>query len=385
MENMNQAQGVNPGTASGSLTWPRDVLTMAKDLPRHHANHLQCFLACPFDPSERADDLLAFTQSVCDEIGKEVGADIQCVRSDKISTPGTIHADIWKYLELADALIFDVTGGNGNVLLELGVAAACRSQDNVVILRDRADTKISKFLFDIAPSRHLLYNLSLSGSREFGMQLKEALIHALTPAPYEPYPEYKTSFPLEIDLSKDGGSIDLLSPPMLHRRVMEDGLEFGSVYFFQHSWITVGDDDHSRVQLEATMRFSECAHLPDVSDGWIGIALRSQHSYANFSHLVYLKPDGSVWYTKPLDEWNYEDVLIDSLKGFSLSDFVKFHLSFGQDVFRIEVRSKDDVVSKTINLRSPEDSPYIRHAGKIRLQTRRCRAVLQRLYIDVDD
>jgi len=362
---------------SGNSTWPRDVLRMPKDLQRRSANHLICFLACPFDPPDRADDLLFLIQSVCDEIGGEVGADIECIRADKISTPGTIHSDIWKHLELADALIFDVTGGNGNVLLELGIAAACRSQDNIVILRDEADTKTSKFLFDIAPSRHFLYNRTWAGFSKIRGQLKEALIHALTPAPYKPIPEHKTSFPFKIDLSQEGDSIDLLSPPMLHRRTVADGLEFGSLYIFRHSWLTVGDGDHDQVNLEATMRFSDRAPNLGLSDGWIGIALRSQHFFANYSHLVYVRPDGTVWHTEPLDESQYRDVQIGSLKGFNLSEFVTFHLNFGTDTFLISVNG----ISKTIDLKK---APHVRHAGKIRFQTYRCRAVLGRVQVDIE-
>lgn len=364
-------------TVSGSSTWPRDVLRMPKDLPRRSANHVLCFLACPFDPPDRADDLLFLIQSVCDEIGREVRADIECIRADKISTPGTIHSDIWKHLELADALIFDVTGGNGNVLLELGVAAACRSQDNIVILRDEADTKTSKFLFDIAPSRHFLYSHSWTGISQIRERLKEALIHALTPAPYKPTPDHKTTFPFEIDLRRAGDSADLLSPPMLHRRTVNDGLEFGSLYFFRHSWLTVGDDDHAQVNLEATMRFSDRAPNLGPTEGWIGIALRSQHFFANYSHLVYVRPDGSVWHTEPLDESRYRDVQIDSLKGFNLSQFVTFDLSFSPDTFQIKVNE----ASKTIDVKA---APHVRHAGKIRLQTHWCRAVLGRVKVDVE-
>src|SRR5262245_12099610 len=122
-------------TAS-SLIWPRDVLQTASELPRQSQDHLICFLACAFRPLERADDLTSFIQNVCDEIGREIGATVECIRADQISVPGTIHADIWRYLQLADALIFDVTGLNGNVLLELGVAAAIRPQSSLLLLRD---------------------------------------------------------------------------------------------------------------------------------------------------------------------------------------------------------------------------------------------------------
>lgn len=367
MSNMNSASRI------GSPTWPYDSIRIPKDLARTDANHLVCFLACPLD--ERSDDLLNFIQSVCNELGRTIGANIECVRSDKISTPGTIHADIWKYIELSDALIFDVTGSNGNVLLELGVAASCRSQDNIVILRDHGDARHSKFLFDIAPSRHLLYNRSLFGSVELRRQLMEYLIHALTPAPYKPLPEYETTFPLEISLPQKGDPIDLLSPPMLHRRLVTDGLEFGSLYIFRNSWLTVGDQDHSLVKIEADIRFSDRTPNLGPADGWIGIALRSQHFFANYSHLVYVRPNGVVWHTEPQSESSYRDREIGPLQDFDLSQFVKFKLEFATDNFDISVNN----VHKTIDLKFV---PHVRHAGKIRLQTHQCRAVIK--YVKVE-
>jgi hypothetical protein len=304
-------------------------------------------LACPLDPPDKADDLLHLIESVCEEIGRAVRADIECIRADQISTPGTIHSDIWKHLQLADVLIFDLTGGNGNVLLELGVAAACRSQDSIIILRDKADTATSNFLFDIAPSRHFLYSHTWTGLSQIRERVKKALIHALTPAPYRPTSDHKTEFPLKIDL-RAGDCADLLSPPMLHRRIVDDGLEFGSLYDFRHSWLTVGDEDHAVVNLEATLRFSDRNPKFGPTEGWIGIALRSQHFFADYGHLVFVRPDGSIRHTEPHDESQpLGDVEIDSLKGFTLSQFVTFRLSIGPDTLRINVNE----ASKAINLK----------------------------------
>jgi hypothetical protein len=361
-----------------SPTWPRDSLRIPKDLDRKSADHLICFLACPLNPVEVADDLMQFIQSICDEIGKDVGANIQCVRSDKIAAPGTIHADIWKHLELADALVFDVTGGNGNVLLELGVAATCRSQHNIVILRKEDDLDgENRFLFDIAPNRHFLYRPGLTRALEFRSSLKETLIHALTPAPYRAEPERKTRFPLKIDIKEEGDSPDLLSPPMLHRRLVDDGLEFGSLYFFRNSWVTVGNEDHSLVRLKARMRFSERAPNVGPGDGWMGVALRSQHFFANYGHLAYVRPDGMVIRTEPLSESTYEDVQIGYIKGYDPSKFVPFDLEFTSSTLKISIGS----VKQFVNLRKAK---HVRHAGKIRFQTYRCRAILKDLEIEID-
>jgi hypothetical protein len=163
---------------------------------------------------------------------------------------------------------------------------------------------------------------------------------------------------------------------MLHRRKVSDGLEFGSLYIFPNSWLTVGNDDHAQVNIEAIMRFSDRAPNLGASEGWIGIALRSQHFYANYSHLVYVRPDGTTWYTEPQDESHYQDVPIAKLEGFDISDFVTFHLIFGPDAFQIRVNG----INKIIDLKT---APYVRHAGKIRFQTHWCRAVLKYAKVDI--
>jgi hypothetical protein len=166
-------------------TWPKDAIASATPIKRDDASHLICFLACPFEPKNKQDDLLRFVQDVCNEIGSLIGANIECRRSDTISTPGIIHFDIWTHLAQADALIFDVTGKNGNVLLELGAAATYRSPQSIIILKDSSDVSPEKFLFDISPARHILYSLVSYGDQlAFHLKLKEALEFTLTPSPF---------------------------------------------------------------------------------------------------------------------------------------------------------------------------------------------------------
>lgn len=138
-------------------TWPCDALNAAVELPRQGPGHLICFVACAFKPIARADALLTFLQSVCDDLAGQMGARIECVRADRISAPGTIHTDIWRYIKLADAPVFDLSGLNGNVVLELGVAAAHRPQTSILVLRDKDEAEAGGFLFDLSPTRHLLY------------------------------------------------------------------------------------------------------------------------------------------------------------------------------------------------------------------------------------
>jgi hypothetical protein len=362
---------------SSSYTWPREVLQTPVELPRHAQDHLICFLACAFRPRDRADDLASFVQGVCNSIGNEIGAQIECIRADQISRPGTIHADIWRYIQLADALIFDVTGLNGNVLVELGVAAAARPQSSVVVLRNAEDqAEEGKFLFDLAPTRHVLYRRSITGYPEFADQLKEALLHALTPAPYVP-PDYaNVCLPLTLDLRGQGDPVQLLSPPSSHRRPTPGGLEFGSLFVFRNSWLTVGGDDYANVSVKARLKMSQRHPGIGPADGWIGVSLCSTHFFANYSHLVYAKSDGSLVYTEPQSESTYIDKHWGSLPRFDPFVPVEISVSLTDDALSMEVGGAHNRIATA-------DMPYRRHAGKVRLQTHQCRAVLEYLWAGI--
>lgn len=86
------------------------------------------------------------------KVGKSMGVDVKCFRADHIASSGIIHPEIWKALRTADFIICDVSGHNGNVMLELGVAAAWRRKEHVIILRDKNDFgyKIKVNNFDVS-------------------------------------------------------------------------------------------------------------------------------------------------------------------------------------------------------------------------------------------
>jgi hypothetical protein len=362
--------------SSESYTWPREVLQTGGELPRHDQNHLICFLACAFRPKERADELMSFVQTICDSIGENIGAKITCIRGDQISIPGTIHTDIWRYIQLADALIFDVTGLNGNVLLELGVAAAVRPQSSVLILRDFEDqSEEGRILFDIAPTRHLIYRRTLSGALEFTGQLKEALLHALTPAPYIPPNYNRIRPPIKFDLRGQGDRVELLGPPSSHRRSTAEGLEFGSFYVFRNSWLTLGNEDYANVSVTARFKISERHPRVGPADGWIGVSLCSAHFFANYSHLVYIKPDGSLWYVEPTSESTYVDKQWGELTDFTKSAPIEISVALNSETLTMMVNGISNRISVV-------EMPFRRHAGKVRLQTHLCRAILEYLQVD---
>jgi hypothetical protein len=284
--------------------------------------------------------------------------------------------DIWRYIQLADALIFDVTGLNGNVLLELGVAAAIRQQSSVLILRDVEDqAEEVRILFDIAPTRHFIYRRSLGGDALFANRFVQALLHALTPAPYKS-PDYRhIQAPFKFDLKGQGDRVELLSPPSAHRRSSVEGLEFGSFYAFQNSWLTTGDNDYAHVRLTARLKFSGDPSRISPTDAWIGVSLCSAHYFANYNHLVYVKPDGSLCYGEPQSEIESEYKQWGQLTDFTASTPVEISVSLNSETLTM-------IVNGISNCISVAEMPYRRQAGKVRLQTYLCRAILEYLQVD---
>jgi hypothetical protein len=353
--------------------WPADYLKEPHEIHREHGNHLVVFLISPFKPRERYDELLAFCQSVCAETGQMMGAQVECIRADSLSMPNVIHQDIWNYIQMSDAIIADVSDQNGNVMLELGVAASFRDKNNVIVIRD--DESEGGFLFDISPARHLTYRRSLSGSLAFRDKLRRALLFSLTPAPYVPRDMPAVEPPLNLQLTEPTDCARLLSPSNSHRRLLSDGLEF---YVFRYSWLTLGLEQFASVRVQAEMRFAELRPSAAVGQGWIGIMLRSQHFFANWGHLIYVVSDGTVRRTQPIDEFNKEDEepSLGQIQGFSLTDWVNFDLRFD------EYALSGSVGGVVFNI-PVTDMPYRYNAGLIRFQTHIARAWIRTLQVEI--
>jgi hypothetical protein len=323
--------------------------------------------------------LFDFIQYTCKQVGLSIGAEVECIHADKIATPGVIHQDIWAYLQMADVIIADVTERNGNVMLKLGVAASCREKERVIVIRDEDDTQ--PFLFDISPNRHLLYKRSLFGQVSFLARLEHALTHALTPAPYVTSSLVAPTLPIELDLASRDDHQVLLSPSVALRRQLLDGIEFGSWYVFRNSWLTVGRASYRNIHVHAEMRFTALAPKIDPGDAWVGLMLRSNHFFANYGHLVYVRADGNVMHTVPLDEYSKEhvDPLIGNLAAFVPAPATPMWLSFDLRFDEVAITGNINGVSTKLLV---EQMPYTYNAGLIRIQTYHTRACLRRLSVE---
>jgi len=118
--------------------------------------------------------------------------------------------------------------------------------------------------------------------------------------------------------------------------VQDGALEFGSILFFSHSWASIGNEKFINFELEFRARF---VNPQSPSDAWIGVGLRSQHYFANYAHLLYIKGDGSIWITEPNEQPPsfYKDVDLRPATPMDLSANHRFRVDFGQSRLIVEI------------------------------------------------
>ncbi len=355
-----------------SSIWPFDYYKQLHDVDRADPYELLVFLASPFSPEYKYGDLHKFCQLACDKISESINIKIKCVRGDTPTNPEIIHQDIWNYIQRCDALIFDISDVNPNVMIELGVASATRDNHQVILIKD-FESEI-KSIFDIAPVRYLTYHRNFTIDGKFLFDLMNALQFALTPAPFVPELFSDFSLPVQIDYQNYESFSKLLGPPSLHKRKLIEGLEFGSLNFFRNSWLTLGREEFSNIYISSTMKFTELNPSLEKGDSWIGISLRSQHFYANFGHLFYIKADGSIIYARPKnDKGLYEDLELGKLSKFDISEWVTFEITFNESILKISINEfeKEFIISDN------DDVPFCYNSGMIRFQTYKTKACIK--------
>lgn len=97
---------------------------------------------------------------------------LEVVRADEISLPGTITTDIITRIMHSDYVIADVTFPNPNVFYELGLRHACRP--GTVIIKDKSGPSVP---FDIAHLRYVEYENSTAGLKNLASQLSSYFDH----------------------------------------------------------------------------------------------------------------------------------------------------------------------------------------------------------------
>jgi hypothetical protein len=136
---------------------------------------------------------------VCEQLGKAMGVQFRCRRAVDIVSAGVIHPEIWQDIRTADLVIADITGRNGNVMFELGVASAWLDKDRVIIIRE--DNPEEGWLFDINPARQIAYTRSPTGFAHLMSRLGMLIQEAIARAPFMQQPTTSLSIPLTLDLT----------------------------------------------------------------------------------------------------------------------------------------------------------------------------------------
>lgn len=96
-------------------------------------------------------------------------AGLRCQRGDDIMQPGDILGQIWGGLMAAQFIVADVTGANGNVLYELGLAHVVGHQA-ILLTQNMNDVP-----FDLRQQRHIVYTASSDGLQKLQTDLRSAL------------------------------------------------------------------------------------------------------------------------------------------------------------------------------------------------------------------
>lgn len=163
---------------------------------------------------------------------------LEIVRADEVSLPGTMTTDIITRIMHSDYVIADVSYPNPNVFYELGLRHACKI--GTIIIKDKAAPSVP---FDIAHLRYIEYENTTSGLKQLSDQLKIYFEHfdrdparpdnhfqeyaKLTGYEFPNY-EKKTSLPPELQMiqgiMESPELIDMLSRQQKGEKIPENDL-----------------------------------------------------------------------------------------------------------------------------------------------------------------
>ncbi|MCC6394531.1 MAG: hypothetical protein IT167_28305 [Bryobacterales bacterium] len=312
---------------------------------------------------------------ICEELGKGMGVPLRCRRAVDVVSAGIIHPEIWRDILSADLVIADITGRNGNVMFELGVAAACLDKERVIIIReDRSD---EPRLFDINPARQLDYTRTLSGFQQLASRLVVLIQDGIARAPFDRDPNAAVILPASLDLTTEIDCRKLWGPSGAHRRMLRDfGLEFGSLYNFRYGWLSVGNIAIRNVRVSGEFRFSSPRHDAPYQP-WIGIMLRSQGYLASSGHLAVLRADGSVARTQENGGNQHVDIELGQIDDFDpqAGKIVHFDVSIDEAEWRIRMGSVEHAAAIS-------DLPLVFAEGRIIIEGQFCWVCLRKLDIE---
>jgi hypothetical protein len=354
--------------------WPYDHSNEDSYAAEKPLSELWCFVICPANPSEYWDDLFGLINGICTELGARMGIAFRCRRAVDVVSAGIIHPEIWRDIHSADLVIADITGRNGNVMLELGVASAWLDKERVIIIRENVAGEAR--LFDINPARQIDYTRSPSGFRDLAARLFALIQDGIARAPFEQPPSTPLSLPMKLDLSRESDCKALWGLSGAHRRILPgEGLEFGSLHNFRFGWLSVGNVIARNIRVTGAFRFS--SPRPNAPyPPWIGVMLRSQGYLASSGHLAVLRANGDVAFTQEVGGTQHEDVAIGYLQGFDAArdECVPFDIAIDENAWTIQIGS----VNRSIKI---SELPHVFSEGRIIIEGQFCWTCLRKLEI----
>ncbi len=319
-----------------SEVWPLDAKKRLLMASGEAIRPFKCLLLMPFE--SRFNQVADIIKETVEEVVKNFAVSFQMEqpivnRLDWVTSSGVIQQQVWQEILEADLVFCDITGFNANVMFEAGVCAAWKNMSQVAFIKDRFFRQQSAF--DIAPIRYSEYELTSDGINPFRDRVAQLTQDALIAFPDAQGPAPEISLPLHVDFSGNNDDLRIFTPSFAHRRVINDALEFGSPGFFSHSWASVGKERFLHFKLEFSARFVE----PMSDAPKIGVALRSQHYYANFGHHFSIAGDGSVWITEPHNQPPnlYDDTRVREPTDIDLDEFHLFKADFTKDRLLLSV------------------------------------------------
>jgi len=354
--------------------WPFDEYRRRASAPREAVHPFRCVLLMPiggrFDPV--ANVLERTVRRVVEGLGAAFGPELPIIRRvDWITASAAIQEDIWGDIAAADIVFCDITGYNANVMFEAGVAAAWKRLSRVVLIKDRFFGQPPAF--DIAPIRYIEYEITSDGVPKFEQRIVQLVTDAVVSLPDEEADSRQATFPFSVDFSDGRDDDRLYTPPFAHRRVTDCMLEFGSRTHYAHSWASLGRSRLLHIDVDATLLFRN--RVPGM--GFIGVGFRSQHFYANFTHMVYLNHEGKVILVQPTETAPkfYEDILLHTFQSIDFDADHHFHVRMDAVALAITVDGFQTV-------RAVGEMPKVLGAGAVRFQTHSTWMGIRRLHVE---
>lgn len=350
--------------------WPYDTGRACDTSPPRQFNKFRCFVLCPF---AHADIVMLLVERAGKRVEKLLNHQIEVYYAGNFGGPGAIHPDIWVHIKQADIVVVDATGYNPNVVYELGVAAAWRPIDTVIIIRDKSDER--SIAFDLQPARQRIYDSRRLGwSDQLGQWLAEDMLLCLARVPFRDEPAEPVCLPFKFSFQDGRDTRDLWSPGPGHRRINEGALEFGSPLYFPYSWLSPVGIRPTNVRVKAEMRFTDRVDLC-----WIGIALRSQGYLANQEHLAWLESTGHAFGTGPAPSAQNRkfEHRLGKVSGFdpSTMEYTCFDVSMDSKAWLIKIGDVHQEIPLT-------KLPHVFGSGRILIQAYKCRAAVRRIEIE---